>query len=68
MIRAAPLNGKEPDFGTGYCSLSYLKHLPLKKIKIDKTFIRNCHNDYLYQTIIRAIATIAHKLNLQVVA
>ena len=55
------------DFGTGYCSLSYLKHLPLKKIKIDKAFIRNCHNDYLDQTIIRAIATIAHK-HLQFVA
>ncbi|VEB37607.1 EAL domain-containing protein [Legionella cherrii] len=56
------------DFGTGYSSLSYLKHLPVKKIKIDKAFINNCHNDYLDQTIIKAIATIAHKLNIKVVA
>ncbi len=56
------------DFGTGYSSLSYLKHLPVKKIKIDKAFINNCHNDYLDQTIIKAIATISHKLNIMVVA
>ncbi|MCW8400317.1 EAL domain-containing protein [Legionella sp. PATHC038] len=56
------------DFGTGYSSLSYLKHLPVKKIKIDKAFINNCDNDYLDQTIIKAIATIAHKLNIKVVA
>lgn len=56
------------DFGTGYSSLSYLKNLPIKKIKIDKAFIKNCHKDYLNQTIIKAIATIAHKLNINVVA
>ncbi|MCL9684847.1 EAL domain-containing protein [Legionella maioricensis] len=56
------------DFGTGYSSLSYLKHLPVYKIKIDKAFINNCHNDYLDQTIINAITTIAHKLNIKVIA
>lgn len=56
------------DFGTGYSNLSYLKHLPIKKIKIDKAFIHNCHNDYFDQAIIKAIVTIAHKLNLKVVA
>lgn len=56
------------DFGTGYSSLSYLKHLPVHKIKIDKAFINNCHNDYLDQTIINAITTIAHKLNIKVMA
>lgn len=56
------------DFGTGYSSLSYLKNLPIRKIKIDKAFINNCHQDYLDQTIIKAIATIAHNLGIQVVA
>ncbi|WP_454782833.1 EAL domain-containing protein [Legionella sp. WA2022007384] len=56
------------DFGTGYSSLSYLKNLPIKKIKIDKAFINNCHHDYLDQTIIKAIVTIAHKLNIKVIA
>ncbi|QRN03205.1 EAL domain-containing protein [Legionella sp. MW5194] len=56
------------DFGTGYSSLSYLKHLPVNKIKIDKAFIDNCQHDYLDQTIISAIITIAHKLNISVIA
>lgn len=56
------------DFGTGYSSLAYLKRLPVKKIKIDKEFISDCHSDYLDQTIIKAVATIAHKLDMVVVA
>ncbi|KTD20796.1 regulatory protein (GGDEF domain) [Legionella lansingensis] len=56
------------DFGTGYSGLSYLKHLPVNKIKIDKTFIKNCETDYLDQTIISAITTMAHKLNIKVIA
>ena len=56
------------DFGTGYSSLSYLKHLPVKKIKIDKIFINNIENEYFDQAIISAITTMAHKLNIKVIA
>lgn len=56
------------DFGVGYSSLSYLKNIPIEKIKIDKVFIKNCHKDYLDQAIIKTIATIAHKFNINVVA
>ena len=56
------------DFGTGYSALSYLKFLPVNKIKIDKAFVDNCEYDYLDQTIINAITTMAHKLNLTVIA
>ena len=42
--------------------------MPVKKIKIDKEFIKHCHNDYLDQAIIKAIVTIVHQLNIQVVA
>ncbi|MFJ1267915.1 EAL domain-containing protein [Legionella lytica] len=56
------------DFGTGYSALSYLKLLPVNKIKIDKVFIDNCVEDSLDQTIIHAITTMAHQLNMKVVA
>lgn len=56
------------DFGTGYSSLSYLKYLPVTKIKIDKTFINNCENNSLDQTIISSITSMAHKLNITVIA
>jgi diguanylate cyclase (GGDEF)-like protein len=56
------------DFGTGYSALSYLKLLPVNKIKIDKMFIDNCAEDSLDQTIIHAITTMAHKLNMKVIA
>jgi PAS domain S-box-containing protein len=56
------------DFGTGYCSLAYLKRLPLHTLKIDKTFIRDCTSDENDATIVKTIVSMAHHLNLRVVA
>lgn len=56
------------DFGTGYSSLSYLNRFPLDTLKIDKSFIGKIgiyHDD---STIVEAIISIAHRLNLTVVA
>nr|WP_232230317.1 EAL domain-containing protein [Halomonas sp. 1513] len=56
------------DFGTGYSSLSYLKYLPIDKIKIDRSFIKEVISDERDAAIIEGVASMAHKLQLQVVA
>ncbi len=56
------------DFGTGYASLSYLKQLPIDRIKIDRSFVRDVSYDSGDQAITKAIVGIGNSLNLKVVA
>jgi diguanylate cyclase (GGDEF)-like protein/PAS domain S-box-containing protein len=56
------------DFGTGHSSLSYLKHLPIDGIKIDRSFVTGLGRDARDATIVEAIVSMAHSLGLQVVA
>ncbi|MBV8471639.1 MAG: GGDEF domain-containing protein [Burkholderiaceae bacterium] len=56
------------DFGTGYSALSYLRHLPVKRIKIDRTFMRAVPFDKEQTILVQAILSLAHTLDLHVVA
>ncbi len=56
------------DFGTGYSALSYLKRFPIDVLKIDKAFISEIHGDDGDEAISTAIISMAHSMELQVVA
>lgn len=56
------------DFGTGYSSFTYLTQLPIKELKIDKSFIDQIGRNKSSETIIIAIINLAKSLNLEVVA
>lgn len=56
------------DFGTGYSSLSYLKKLPITSVKIDREFITGLPNNKVDIALVKAIITLAHSLDFDVVA
>jgi diguanylate cyclase (GGDEF)-like protein/PAS domain S-box-containing protein len=56
------------DFGTGYSAMSYLVALPLTTLKVDRAFVAGFHNDPKRQAVVRSVITLAHGLELDVVA
>ncbi|MBF0425146.1 MAG: EAL domain-containing protein [Magnetococcales bacterium] len=68
LLREMELGITVDDFGTGYSSLSYLKRFPLRSLKIDQSFVRDLTEDSDDAAIVSAIISMAHNLELRVVA
>jgi EAL domain-containing protein (putative c-di-GMP-specific phosphodiesterase class I) len=56
------------DFGTGYSSLAYLVTLPVDVLKVDRSFVMKMAHDAGYMGLVSTIVSLAHNLDLKVVA
>jgi Amt family ammonium transporter len=56
------------DFGTGLSSLAYLKALPVSVLKIDGSFVRDSGTNQRTESMVRAIAQLAHTMGMETVA
>jgi len=68
MLQDMGLNISIDDFGTGYSSLGYLARLPVDALKIDRSFIVAMSDNADSMTIVSAIISLGHSLDLKVIA
>ena len=68
LLRQAGARIALDDFGTGYSSLSHVQNLPLDKLKIDRSFIRDIETNATSQTIVRSILALCQGMQIECVA
>ena len=56
------------DFGVGHSTFSYLKHLPVSEIKIDRSFVQDMLHSDSDAAIVRSTIDLAHSLGMEVIA
>jgi diguanylate cyclase (GGDEF)-like protein/PAS domain S-box-containing protein len=67
-LRALGVQVALDDFGMGYSSLRYLQQFPVQTIKIDASFVQTMETDSGSAAIVQTIISLAHTLQMQVVA
>jgi diguanylate cyclase (GGDEF)-like protein len=68
ILRRAGIEISVDDFGTGYCSLSYLARIPVDTLKIDRSFVVRMRDAGYPRNIVAMIVSLAHTLGLKVIA
>ncbi|WP_242606481.1 putative bifunctional diguanylate cyclase/phosphodiesterase [Protofrankia symbiont of Coriaria ruscifolia] len=67
-LRALGVRVSLDDYGSGYCSLAYLRDLPADEIKLDRAFLRDIERNPAAGEIVRSTVALAHTLHLRMVA
>ncbi len=67
-LRAQGVRVSLDDYGSGYCSLAYLRDLPADELKLDRAFLREVERDSAAAEIVRSTIALAHTLRLRMVA
>ncbi|MEO8904478.1 MAG: EAL domain-containing protein [Polyangiaceae bacterium] len=68
LAKEAGLGVAIDDFGTGYSSLGYISRLPIDALKIDRSFVLRMSDDPQEMAIVTTIISLAHALDLKVIA
>jgi EAL domain-containing protein (putative c-di-GMP-specific phosphodiesterase class I) len=68
QLRASNCSLAIDDFGAGYSSLGRIKQLPFSEIKIDRSYVTNCHSDRVNAGLCETIVELGQRFGLKTVA